>query len=72
MKIYAILAITFLMMTGAISAQHVNIGIKGSFNLYTIQSDNNSQTDQLLGYNLSLLGHIHLTTHLGLQPEIVY
>ena len=61
-----------LLFAGTVSAQHVNIGVKGGLNLYNINADNGSTYDTKPGLNLGLLGHIHLAKQLGLQPEIVY
>lgn len=70
-KYLAILA--FLTVTGGfVNAQSVNIGIKGGLNSYTIGGDDTEDIDGKLGYNVGLLGHIHLSERFGLQPEIVY
>jgi hypothetical protein len=78
MKILIVLATAFL-FTGIASAQHgnspaghVNIGIKGGVNLYSIHNDNNIKYDPRVGYHFGLLGHIHLNEHFAIQPEIVY
>ncbi|MEJ1222932.1 porin family protein [Sediminicola sp. 1XM1-17] len=63
----------FLVVAGsALNAQAVNIGIKGGLNSYTIGGDDTEDIDGKLGYNVGLLGHIHLSERFGLQPEIVY
>lgn len=72
MKYFLTMAIAVFLMAGQASAQHVNIGIKGGLNLYNINNDNNSTNDPIVGYNLGLLGHIHLVQQLALQPEIVF
>jgi hypothetical protein len=66
-------------MTGIASAQHgnspaghVNIGIKGGANVYNVHNDNNTKYDPRIGFNLGLLGHIHLNSNFAIQPEIVY
>lgn len=70
-KYLAILAV--LLATGSsVFAQEVNIGIKGGLNSYTIGGDDTDDIDGKLGYNIGLLGHIHLSERFGLQPEIVY
>ncbi len=72
MKFYLTMAIAACLLTGAAKAQHANIGIKGGLNIYNVHNDNNTKYDTKLGFNAGLLGHIHLTKQLALQPEIVY
>jgi hypothetical protein len=72
MKLYVTVAVAAMMMTSAVSAQHVNIGIKGGLNLYNIHNDNGTKYDMKPGFNAGLIGHIHLAPQLALQPEIVY
>ncbi|MEO7263612.1 MAG: porin family protein [Ferruginibacter sp.] len=72
MKFYVTAAVAAMMMTSAVSAQHVNIGIKGGLNLYNIHNDNGAEYDMKPGFNAGLIGHIHLAPQLALQPEVVY
>ena len=72
MKLKLMAIIAAIVITGSASAQNVNIGIKGGLNLYNIKNDNNFEADQKVGFNLGLLGHIHLSDQWALQPEIVY
>ena len=72
MKFYLSLVVAAILMAGTANAQHVNIGIKGGLNVYTIHSDNNISYDAKTGFHLGLLAHIHLAPQLALQPEIVY
>ena len=72
MKFYVSVAIAAILMTGTVSAQHVNVGIKAGVNVYNISNENNAEYDPLVGFNLGLLGHIHLAKQLALQPEITY
>lgn len=72
MKIYFIAAMAAILITGSVTAQNINIGIKGGLNLYNINSDNNGSYDTKIGFHLGLLGHIHLADQLGLQPELVF
>lgn len=70
-KFLAVLVV--LVATGSsVFAQDVNIGIKGGLNSYTIGGDDTEDVNSKLGFNLGLLGHIHLSERFGLQPEIVY
>jgi len=69
--------LTAIMITGAASAQHgnapeghVSLGIKGGVNLYNIHNDNSATYDSKLGFNVGLLGHIHVASHFAIQPEI--
>ncbi len=78
MKFLFVLMTAFL-ITGAASAQninspkgHINLGIKGGINLYNIHNDNAATYDPKIGFNLGLLGHIHVAKHFALQPEIQY
>ena len=61
-----------ILITSTASAQHVNIGIKGGLNLYSINNDNNSNYDTKAGFHAGLMGHIHLARQFALQPELVY
>ncbi len=70
---------TAIFITGAASAQninapagHVSIGIKGGVNVYNIHNDNSTTYDSKVGFNLGVLGHIHVAKHLAIQPEIEY
>ena len=72
MKYCFSVAIAAFLMTSAISAQHVNIGVKAGLNLYTIHNDIGASNDILPGFNAGLLGHIHLAKQLALQPEVVF
>ena len=78
MKFLFVLMTAFL-IAGAASAQHgnapkghISIGIKGGVNLYNIHNDNSTTYDPKVGFNLGLLGHIHVAKHFALQPEIQY
>lgn len=72
MKNYFIAVVMAMMLTGTLSAQNVNIGVKGGLNVYNVT--NNSEFNSKPGMYLGLLGHIHLpnTTKWALQPEIMY
>ena len=72
MKNYLNVTLATILMAVTVSAQHVNIGIKAGLNIYNISSDDNSAYDSKVGFNLGLLGHMHLTEHLAIQPEILY
>ncbi|MEP7197071.1 MAG: porin family protein [Saprospiraceae bacterium] len=72
MKNYLSLVIALLTLLGSAQSQHINIGIKGGLNIYTVNGNNYSKKSQKIAYNLGLLGHIHLKKDLALQPEIVY
>ena len=71
MKLCFIVALTTIMLSGTLNAQHVNIGIKGGLNLYNIDNDKGSSNDPIVGYHLGLIGHTHLATRWALQPEIM-
>ena len=68
---------TAILLTGAAGAQninaprgHVNIGIKGGVNVFNIHNDDNTSFDSRIGFNVGLLGHIHVAKQLAVQPEI--
>lgn len=70
---------TAILITGVASAQHgnapvghISLGIKGGVNLYNIHHDNSTTDDSKLGFNVGLLGHIHVASHFALQPEIQF
>jgi hypothetical protein len=63
---------TFLLVTITAQSQHVNIGIKGGLNAYTIMGDNSSEFDPKISYHIGLLGHIHISNRFALQPEVVF
>lgn len=73
MKFYLIAIITMLFMTvSTADAQNVNIGTKIGLNSYSIDNDMGPGFDSNLGIHAGLIGHIHLSRQLGLQPEIFY
>ena len=72
MKLYLNVALAAILMTATAKAQNVNVGVKGGLNIYNINNDNGAKSDNLLGFNLGLVGHIHLAKQLAFQPEIVY
>jgi Outer membrane protein beta-barrel domain len=72
MKFYLSTAFILVMAATALHAQHVNIGVKGGLNLYTISSESDINYDMKAGFHAGLVGHIHFTKHFALQPEITY
>ena len=66
------LAVMAFVISGAVSAQHVNIGIKAGLNLYNINNSNDVKYDLKPGINVGLLGHIHLNKQFAFQPELVF
>ena len=71
--------IAAVLITSAASAQHsssprgkVNLGIKAGINMYKISSDDNTEYDQITGFHLGLISHIHLDSQWAVQPELVY
>ncbi|MDO9554648.1 porin family protein [Rhodonellum sp.] len=72
MKFYLIVLTSLVLMTGTVSAQHANIGIKGGLNLYNLDLGAGNSFDTKAGIHLGLLGHIHLANQFALQPEIMY
>lgn len=78
MKFYVGVAIAAVSLCSTVVAQQVskekfiNIGIKGGLNVFNINNNNNVNYDSKLGVHAGLIGHIHLTRQIALQPEIVY
>lgn len=72
MKFKLTAAITAILFTTTVLAQHANIGIKGGVNVYNINNDNNVKYDAKVGFNVGLLAHIHLAKQVAFQPELVY
>jgi hypothetical protein len=72
MKFYFILLVTVILSTGLASAQHVNFGIKGGLNAYTINSNGPAEYNVKPGFHVGILGHVHLANNFALQPELVY
>jgi hypothetical protein len=66
------LAIVALMISGAVNAQHFNVGIKAGLNLYNIHNSNGAEYDMKPGLVAGLLGHIHLSKQFAFQPELVF
>lgn len=71
--------IAAVLIASAASAQHsssprgkINLGIKAGINMYKISSNDNTVYDQMTGFHLGLLGHIHLDSQWAVQPELVY
>lgn len=60
-----------LLTIGSVNAQHMNIGVKGGLNSFTVKSDN-SNYDFRPAFHIGLLGHFHLENQIGLQPELVF
>jgi len=72
MKYFFSVAVAALLLAGTLSAQHVNIGVKGGLNLYNIYNDRGASNDIKIGFHLGMLGHIHLARQWALQPEVVF
>ncbi|WP_062123426.1 porin family protein [Geofilum rubicundum] len=72
MKIAITTLISFLLFVGVANAQHVNIGVKGGLNAYTLTDGSVFDHDLNVGFNLGLIGHVHLADPIALQPELVY
>ncbi len=72
MRTYLSFLLVLVAMGSSAYAQEMNIGIKGGLNAYTIGGDDTNDIKTKLGFNLGLLGHLHISEQFGLQPEIVY
>jgi hypothetical protein len=71
MRVFLSVTVIAILLAGKTSAQDVNFGIKAGLNLYNINSSG-SEYDVKTGFHAGLLGHIHLTKHFAVQPELVY
>lgn len=63
---------TFLLFVGVTNAQHANIGVKGGLNAYDITNGNLFENDLKVGLHMGLMGHIHLSGPIAIQPELVF
>ncbi len=72
MKYLLSVAVIAFLTAGTVSAQHVNIGIKGGLNFYNIHNDRGASNDTKIGFHAGLLGHIHLARQVAFQPELVF
>jgi hypothetical protein len=73
MKSFIAVAVIFsVLAVCTVHAQNINIGIKGGLNAYNLSNSNGAEFDTKLGAYAGLLGHIHMATQFGLQPEIVF
>ena len=66
------LALMAVVISGAVNAQHMNIGIKAGLNLYNIKNSNDVKYDLKPGINAGIFSHIHLSDQFAFQPEIVF
>jgi hypothetical protein len=71
-KISVCITVAALLITATANGQHVNLGVKAGLNVYSVHNDNGTDYDSKTGFHAGLLGHIHFTKHVALQPEIVY
>ncbi len=67
-----LMAAVVIFFAANVAAQHVNLGIKGGLNVFNLRNSANIKYDAKVGGNVGLLGHIHLSKQVGLQPEIMY
>lgn len=78
MKFYVSMAFVAISLFGTVEAQQVskekfiNIGIKGGLNIYNIINDDNVSYNSKAGLHAGLIGHIHFTRQIALQPELLY
>lgn len=72
MKNLLFVSLTFLFLSGTVQSQHVNFGIKGGLNAYTVAGDNTPGYNPKLGFHAGMLGHIHINPHFAIQPELVF
>jgi hypothetical protein len=72
MKLLIGLLTSAILMTTAVSAQHINLGIKGGLNLYNIDNNNNVKYDTRAGFHAGLLWHVHVGNNFAVQPEAVF
>lgn len=72
MKRFLSVATAALLMTGAATAQKVNLGIKAGANFSNIDVDNGFDYKTKTGFHAGLLAHIHVAPQFAIQPEVMY
>ena len=72
MKKLLFASITLLFLSGTVQSQHVNLGIKGGLNGYTVSGENTPGYNPKLGFHAGILGHIHINPRFALQPELIF
>lgn len=72
MKNLLLTSLTFLFLSGIVQSQHVNVGIKGGLNAYTVSGDNTPGYNPKLSFHAGVLGHIHIKTQFAIQPELIF
>lgn len=55
-----------------VSAQEVQIGVKGGLNFANVSGDNASDRDMVTAFNVGLMAEIPLTEKFSFQPELLY
>jgi len=71
MKKSAILIAALFLLVNA-NAQKIHFGIKGGVNTSNLGYDNNTNTDNKIGFNFGLLAHLHASKTWAIQPELIY
>lgn len=61
-----------ILIATATEAQHMNIGIKGGLNGYSVEGNNTGNFDPKYSFHIGLLGHVHMDSKFALQPEVVF
>lgn len=59
-------------IAGHLSAQKVELGVKGGFNIADLHFSNNITTNSKVGVHLGVLAHIHASQKWAIQPEFMY
>jgi hypothetical protein len=72
MKSIITTVLIILLFTGLAGAQHINIGVKGGLNAFTITPGFVLDDELKFGLHVGLIGHVHLGDPIALQPEIVF
>jgi hypothetical protein len=73
MKNIFILCAFFLpALCGLGQGAHVELGLKGGLNVSNLKRGGSITMDAIPGIHLGGLAHIHLTTHVAFQPELVF
>jgi hypothetical protein len=74
MKIFLVFLFYTMLAIPMVSAQHthMNIGVKGGLNIFTIHNNNNVSYDPIVDVHFGLIGHIHLDPQMAIQPELLY
>ncbi len=71
-KAFVITSLMCLLLATTGWAQESSVGIKGGFNLSSLTTDGNDDSNLNLGINVGVFNKIALTKSVAIQPELLY